>query len=112
MGGREAAVRVLDQMQVLDQEVASPRPVAEQRAHLVECLRVHLPALGRASRAVAPSRPGSLIVGARVHAGILLKSEERDLSIKNKPPTAINRLTFSIKRSKLAFHASRPSAGA
>ena len=73
MGGREAAVRVLDQMQVLDQEIAPPWPVAEQRAHLVERLRVDLAALGRTPRAVAPSRPGGLIVGPRVHAGILLK---------------------------------------
>ena len=72
MGGREVAVFVLDQMQVLDQEIAPPRPVAEQRAHLVEGLRVDLAALGRSPRAVAPSRPGRLIVGPRVHAGILL----------------------------------------
>jgi hypothetical protein len=86
-------------MQVLDQEIAPPWPLAEHRAHLVECVGVDLAALGRTSRAVAPSRPGRLIVGPRVHAGILLNSEERDLSIKNKPPTAINRLKFSIERS-------------
>ena len=51
MRGREMAVAVLDQMQVLDQQVALARPVAEQRAHLVERLRIDLAALGRARRA-------------------------------------------------------------
>ena len=86
MRGGEIAVRVLDQMQMLDQEIAPARAVAEQRAHLVERLRVDLAALGRTSRAVAPSRPGSLIVGPRVHAGILLKAEERDVVDQKQAP--------------------------
>ena len=36
MRGREMAVAVLDEMQMLDQQIAPARPVAEQRAHLVE----------------------------------------------------------------------------
>ena len=53
------AVLVLDEMQVLDQQVAPARPVAEQRLHLVQRLRIDLAALGRAARplAAAPSCP-------------------------------------------------------
>ena len=50
MRGGDVAVLVLDQMQVLDQQVALARAVAEQRRDLVERLRIDLPALGRAAR--------------------------------------------------------------
>ena len=64
--GRQMAVLVLDQVQVLDQQIAPARAVAEQRADLVERLRIDLPALGRAARAVARGRLGRLaIVGSR-----------------------------------------------
>ena len=53
MRGGEMAVAVLDQVQVLDQQVAPARPVAEQRAHLVERLRLDLAALRRARRLAA-----------------------------------------------------------
>ena len=56
MRGREIAVVVLDEMQMLDQQVAPARPVVEQRAHLVERLKVDLAALRRAARAVLPLR--------------------------------------------------------
>ena len=46
----QAAVPVLDQVQVLDQQVAPARPVAEQRADLVEGLRIDLPPLRRLAR--------------------------------------------------------------
>ena len=36
MRGGEMAVMVLDQMQMLDQQIAPARPVGQQRAHLVE----------------------------------------------------------------------------
>ncbi len=45
---------VLDEMQVLDQVLPIPRPVAEQYADLVLGLRHHLPALGGGFRAPAP----------------------------------------------------------
>ena len=41
----EMPVVVLDQVQMLDQQVAPARPVGQQRAHLVERLRVDLAAL-------------------------------------------------------------------
>jgi hypothetical protein len=45
MRGRDLAVRVLDQVQMLDQEIATPWPVAEQQLDLVRSRRVDLPAL-------------------------------------------------------------------
>ena len=56
MRGGEMAVPILDQVQVLDQEIAPALAIAEQRAHLVERLRVDLAAFGRASRLTAASR--------------------------------------------------------
>ena len=53
MRAGNVAVPVLDQVQVLDQQIAPPRPVAEQRAHLVERLRIDLAALRRARRSAA-----------------------------------------------------------
>ena len=46
MGGREVAEALLQQMQVLDQQVAPARPVAEQRLHLLERRDVDLAPLG------------------------------------------------------------------
>jgi hypothetical protein len=40
VGGAQAPVAVLDQVQVLDQEVAAARAVAQQRADLVEGRRL------------------------------------------------------------------------
>ena len=48
MRGAEVAVAVLDQVQVLDQQIALARPVAEQRAYLVERLLLDLAPLGMA----------------------------------------------------------------
>ena len=52
MRGGEMAVFILDQMQMLDQQIAPARAVAEQRDDLVERLRVDLAAFRRAARAV------------------------------------------------------------
>ena len=59
MRGGEMAVMVLDQMQMLDQQIAPARPVGEQRAHLVERRRIDLTALGRARR---PAPAGTFAV--------------------------------------------------
>ena len=57
MRGREMPVSVLDQVQMLDQEIASARlPPKQELAHLVERRRVDLPALGRARAAGAGRR--------------------------------------------------------
>src|SRR6185436_6841767 len=52
MRGAEAAVAVVDPVEVLDQEIALARRVAEERAHFRERLRVDDAALG--SRADFP----------------------------------------------------------
>ena len=51
MRGREMAVAVLDQMQVLDEQVAPALALAQQRADLVERARVDLAPLRRPGRA-------------------------------------------------------------
>ena len=62
MRGGQVAVMVLDEMQMFDQEIATPRPVGQQRQHLFERLRLDLAALRRARRS-APA--GSPALGGR-----------------------------------------------
>src|SRR5262245_27667366 len=50
MRGRNLMILVLDQMQVLDQEVAPARPVAKQKLDLVRGRRIDLTALLRRLR--------------------------------------------------------------
>jgi hypothetical protein len=45
------AVAILDEMEMLDQQVAPARPVAQERLHLGERAGVDLAALGGAGRA-------------------------------------------------------------
>src|SRR5258708_3879274 len=49
----DMAVLVLDQMQVLDQQIAPARTIGQQRLHFGERLRIDLPALGSAARLAA-----------------------------------------------------------
>ena len=58
----QAAVMVLQQMQVLDQQVPSAFPVAEQRLHLGQRLGLDLAAL----RLVAPAPPSGAGMDAAV----------------------------------------------
>ena len=58
----EATEMVLQQMQVLDQEVAPPFTGIEQRLHLTECGRVDLPAF----RVIRPAPPPRARVDAPV----------------------------------------------
>ena len=46
MGRGQVAVAILDDMQMLDQQVAAPRGVGQQAANLAERLRIDLAALG------------------------------------------------------------------
>ena len=57
MGGREMTVAVLDQMQMLDQEIAPAFALAKERAHLFERLRIDLAALRRARRPAPAGSP-------------------------------------------------------
>ena len=59
MRGGQMPVMVLDQMQMLDQEIAPARPVGEQRAHLVERRRIDLAAFGRARRPALAGAPAA-----------------------------------------------------
>ena len=54
MRGGDLVILVLDQMQMLDQEIAAPRPVAEQKLDLVRGRRIDLTALGRRLGPLAP----------------------------------------------------------
>src|SRR5215211_1774324 len=47
MRGRDLVIPVLDQMEMLDQEIAAPRPVAEQQLDLVRGGRIDLAAFWR-----------------------------------------------------------------
>ena len=67
MRGREMAVAVLDQVQVLDQQIAPARPVAEQRLHLLERLVVDLPPLGMP--AAPPFARARMALPARLACG-------------------------------------------
>src|SRR5262245_19150565 len=58
LGGERGKVRggnvtivILDQMKMLDQEIAPTGPVSEKRAHFHQCLRVDLTALWGSRRA-------------------------------------------------------------
>ncbi len=53
MRGGQIAVMILDQMQMLDQQIAPARPVGEQRAHFLKRRGVDLAALGRTRRPAA-----------------------------------------------------------
>jgi hypothetical protein len=46
MGGGNLMIFVLDEMQMLDQEIASPRLVAEQKFNLVRSGRIDLASFG------------------------------------------------------------------
>ena len=57
MRGREMAVAVLDQMQMLDEKVAAAFTVAEQRPHLLKRLRIDLTAFRGPRRPASPGAP-------------------------------------------------------
>ncbi len=53
MGGGNIAVLILDEMKMLDQQIAPARPVGEQRPDFDQRLRIDLASLGRARRAAS-----------------------------------------------------------
>src|SRR5207245_9737516 len=87
MGGREMAVAILNEVQMLDQKIAPALAIAQQRSHLRQRLRLDLTAFGRLARAVAPPQ-SSAIVGPCVH----LHSEPTQHSPTMRPsgPTSID----------------------
>ena len=72
MRRRQMAVAVLQQMQVLDQQIAPARPVAEQRPHLFERARIDLPALrgSRGPAALPAGQFGRGVVHGHVYAAV------------------------------------------
>ncbi len=54
MCGRDLAILVLDQMQVLDQEIAAARTITEQHFDFMRRRRIDLTALWRCLRALTP----------------------------------------------------------
>ena len=74
MGGGEMAVAVLDEMQILDQQVAPARPVGQQRPHFIERQRVDLAALGRARR---PAPAGACRWGAAASANSMTVLQDK-----------------------------------
>ncbi len=56
----QTPVGVLDQMQVLDEEIRPPRPVAEQRAHLGSRRVIEVAALGSRASLAAPRLPDAV----------------------------------------------------
>ena len=101
MRGREMPVAVLDQMQMLDQEIAPALARAEQRANLGERGRVDLPALGRAARAAAA-------VAVRASAPFVLGFERvvvliRSVSIGPRCRFSARRLNPLLPMQRLKF---------
>jgi hypothetical protein len=97
------AVAILDEMQVLDQQVAPARRVAEQDAHFVSRYRIDLAALRGAARAAVA--PGAVAGTGRFHGRVHLQTFSlRCFGISlisllgNNPPITINRLRNPINR--------------
>jgi hypothetical protein len=58
----QATVPILKEVQVFDQQVALPRPIAEKRAHVVLRLRIDLATFREFAR---PTAPGTWVNAAR-----------------------------------------------
>ena len=93
MRGGKMPVMVLDEMQVLDQQIAPARPVGEQCAHLVERRRVDLAALGRARRP-APAA-GLRLLLAGLHQATLT-SMCLNMALRASSSNSVLNLCFSL----------------
>ena len=92
---REAALGILDQMQMLDQQVAPPRPVAEQRAHAQRRGRADLAPLG-----LGP-RPGAGRTGVPICANHA-RAFRHDLAGLPDPCSAANLTARTGRRQNIA----------
>ena len=77
MARMEAAVMILQQMQMLDQQVAPPLALPEQRLDLVQSCGVDLPAF----RMIEPAPPAR----ARMDAAVVLCFQSRRAAISPSP---------------------------
>ena len=57
MRGRKIAVLILNEVQMLNQEIAPARPIGQECTHFNQRLRVDLTALWRAGRATPATSP-------------------------------------------------------
>ncbi len=73
---REVTALVLDQMQMLDQGIAAPLAIAEERANFRECRGIDLAALGGAARP------------ARARGCVITSGRRRTLYIHRRSPAA------------------------
>ena len=62
MGGGKLAVRILDQVQELDQQIAPPRTIPQQGPHLGKCCITELPPLGGVAPAPTPRFPHAVVL--------------------------------------------------
>ena len=89
------AVVILDQMQMLDQQIALARPVGEKRAHLIQRGRIDLAALGRTRALAAAAFAGA--GGARLgllgnaHFSLFLSNKDTFRPRISKPSPVIAR---------------------
>jgi hypothetical protein len=74
MGRGNLMIFVLDEMQMLDEEVALPRPVAEQKFNLVRGGRIDLASLG------GRLRPLASLAGMLERANLLRVMTHRNVS--------------------------------
>src|SRR5262245_22883528 len=98
MPSRKMPVAVLDQVQMLDQQVAPARALTKQRPHLLEGTRVDLTALGGTARA-AGTAIGAIGPAIRKGCGIHWKASRPHIGaapISHNPLVLIRRLKFSI----------------
>ena len=92
MRGRNLVVGILDQMQMLDQQIAPPRPVAKQKRNLFSGLRIDLAALGGRFGALAP------LARMLERANLLHVMTHRNISFPHPCPATLVRGIPNAKR--------------
>jgi hypothetical protein len=76
---REMPELVLDEMQMLDQEIAPARPVAEQRLNFVKRLGIDLAALGGCRGPTAATPSGwRMLARLNIHFSTFLDGRKRE----------------------------------
>jgi hypothetical protein len=73
---------VLDEMEMLDQQIAPARPAAEKRLHGVERLGIDLASLGGCRRSATATPPGwRMLPRSNIHRDTFLDSRKRESMI-------------------------------
>src|SRR5262249_27982372 len=92
--GGEIAVAILNEVQMLDQQIAPALAIAQYRAHLGKRLRLDLTAFWSFARMVAPSQ-SSAIVGSRVHCN---QANQNSPTMRPSGPTSIESAAGTLGR--------------